>query len=50
MIKAFPRRTENDSIRDGSNIVTELFKRRNEIVHQNDMSHALAIQNDINKD
>ena len=50
MIKAFPRGTENDSIRDGSNIVTELFKRRNEIVHQNDMSHALAIQNDINKD
>lgn len=38
MIKAFPWRTENDSIRDGSNIVTELFKRRNEIVHQNDIN------------
>ena len=50
MIKAFPRNSENESIKEGSNIVTELFKRRNEIVHQNDMSHLSAVQNDITED
>lgn len=50
MVKAFPRDKEQTSIQDGSKIISELFKRRNEIVHQNDRSHASAEQADIKKD
>lgn len=50
MVKAFPRATENDSKKDGSDIVQALFKRRNEIAHQNDRSHASAEQTNIEKE
>lgn len=49
MSKAFPREDEETSIKDGSKIVGDLFKRRNEIAHQNDRSHAFGVQNDITK-
>lgn len=50
MVKAFPRDKEGTSKKDGAKIVTELFQRRNTIVHQNDRSHASAEQNDITKE
>lgn len=50
MVKAFPRDKEQKSINDGSDIVKNLFKRRNEIAHQNDRSHASAEQTDITKE
>ena len=50
MMKAFPRDNNQKSISDGSNIVKNLFRRRNEIAHQNDRSHASAKQNDISKE
>lgn len=50
MVKAFPRDKEQISVNDGSNIVKNLFKRRNEIAHQNDRSHASAEQTDITKE
>ena len=50
MAKAFPRADVNTSNKDGAIIVCELFKRRNEIAHQNDRDHATAIQNNISKE
>lgn len=49
MEKAFPRDKQETSKKDGSKIIQELFKRRNEIAHQNDRSHASAEQTDISK-
>lgn len=49
MVKAFPRVNEQESNKTGAKIVEELFKRRNEIAHQNDRSHATAEQTDISR-
>lgn len=49
MNRAFPCVKINDAIRKGSKIVSDLFKRRNEIVHQNDRNHSSAEQRDITK-
>lgn len=50
MVRAFPKNNEEESKKYGVNVVKELFQRRNDIAHQNDRSHASAIQNDINKE
>lgn len=50
MKKAFPSENENESVKIGKKAITELFKRRNEIAHQNDRSHASAEQTDITKE
>lgn len=50
MVKAFPSKNEKMSIKNGAKIVEELFHRRNIIAHQNDRSHASAVQNDITKE
>lgn len=50
MVKAFPREKEELSKKEGSKIVENLFKRRNEIAHQNDRSHASAEQTPITKE
>lgn len=47
MVKAFPRDKQETSNRDGSRIINNLFRRRNEIAHQNDRSHESAEQTDI---
>lgn len=46
-VKAFPGKSQDESNKKGSAVVKELFERRNEIVHQNDRSHATAEQRDI---
>lgn len=50
MVKAFPRDKDEMSIKDGSSIVEELFRRRNQIAHQNDRSHLNAEKSDIKKE
>lgn len=50
MHKAFQKETENESQNFGKKVVRDLFKRRNEIAHQNDRDHATATQNDITKE
>lgn len=50
MVKAFPRDKTETSKEDGSKIVKELFRRRNEIAHQNDRNHATAEQTDITRE
>lgn len=50
MFKAFPSENEGKSTKQGGQIVEELFRRRNIIAHQNDRSHASAVQNDITKE
>ena len=45
MVRAFPEDKEETSRKHGARIVEELFRRRNEIAHQNDRSHASAVQN-----
>ena len=50
MFKAFPSEKEETSTKQGSQIVEDLFRRRNVIAHQNDRSHASAVQNDITKE
>ena len=50
MVKAFPSNDEGISTKQGAQIVEELFRRRNIIAHQNDRSHASAVQNDITKE
>lgn len=50
MFKAFPSDNEEKSIKNGARIVEQLFRRRNIIAHQNDRSHASAVQNDISKE
>ncbi|WP_281714193.1 HEPN domain-containing protein [Allobaculum stercoricanis] len=50
MTKAFPSKNENEAMKVGKEVISNLFKRRNEIVHQNDRSHASAEQTDITKE
>lgn len=50
MEKAFHENSRDESIRKGKSIIKGLFKRRNEIAHQNDRDHATAEQNDISKE
>ncbi len=50
MGRAFPEKNVHDSIRYGMSVVGELFRRRNEIAHQSDRSHASAELNDITKE
>ena len=50
MVKAFPSDKEETSAKRGGKVVEELFRRRNIIAHQNDRSHASAVQNDITKE
>ena len=50
MHKAFAKNNINESQKYGKEVVAELFKRRNEIAHQNDRSHASAEQNDITRE
>lgn len=50
MFKAFSRDNEQESGKYGSQVVAELFARRNQIAHQNDRSHASAEQADISKE
>lgn len=50
MVIAFPRETSNQSHIDGRKIISEMYKRRNQIAHQNDRSHYSAEQNDVTKD
>ena len=50
MVKAFPMRKEEESKKYGTQVVKDLFQRRNDIAHQNDRSHASAEQTDITKE
>ena len=50
MVKAFPSDKEETSRKIGTQIVADLFHRRNVIAHQNDRSHSSAVQNDISKE
>jgi len=50
MSKAFAKNSEAQSIKAGKKVIEELFKRRNEIAHQNDRNHADAVQNNITKE
>ena len=50
MVKAFPADKQETSRKIGAQVVENLFRRRNEIAHQNDRSHASAEQNDITKE
>lgn len=50
MEMAFPSGNEEEARRTGKEAVVMLFQRRNEIVHQNDRSHASAEQTDITKE
>ena len=34
MVKAFPKESEEESIKTGKETISNLFKRRNEIAHQ----------------
>lgn len=49
MVKAFPKKSEEESRKHGGKVVSDLFARRNLIAHQNDRNHASAKQNDISK-
>lgn len=49
MVKAFPMQKEEESKKYGTQVVKDLFQRRNDIAHQNDRSHASAEQTDITK-
>ena len=50
--KAFPLQDakEETIVKEGKRLISEMFKRRNEIAHQNDRSHATAKQNEISKE
>jgi len=50
LVKAFPKSKEEKSKRYGTQVVKNLFQRRNDIAHQNDRSHASAEQTDITKE
>lgn len=51
MMKAFPEYNNREDANEyGKKVVKELFQRRNDIVHQNDRSHASAKQKDITKE
>lgn len=49
MHAAFKKRNENESIKHGIKIVSDLYDRRNCIAHQNDREHASARQKTIRK-
>lgn len=49
MVRAFPKKNEQESIECGKKIIKNLFQRRNEIAHQNDRSHYNAEQMQISK-
>jgi len=49
MERAFPTGSQEESVKKGTEIVKNLFARRNAIAHQNDRSHASAVQQDICK-
>lgn len=46
----FPEDTQSVSVKKGKKLIEDLFSRRNKIVHQNDRSHATALQNDIDRE
>ena len=50
LVKAFPKSKEEESKKYGTQVVKNLFQRRNDIAHQNDRSHASAEQTDITKE
>lgn len=50
MVAAFPKRTEQESVEAGKEIIHNLFDRRNAIAHQNDRCHESAEQNDISSE
>lgn len=50
MERIFNEDTRRDSVKRGRMLIDSLFSRRNEIVHQNDRSHATALQNDIDRE
>lgn len=50
MVEAFPQKSENESVKVGKEIISELFQRRNKIAHQNDRCHSDAKQADITKE
>lgn len=50
MHRAFQKSDEQYSRQYGWRIVEDLYKRRNEIAHQNDRDHATAVQNDITRE
>lgn len=50
LVKAFPKSNNEESKTYGTQVVKELFQRRNDIAHQNDRSHASAEQTDITKE
>ena len=50
LVKAFPKSKEEKSKRYSTQVVKNLFQRRNDIAHQNDRSHASAEQTDITKE
>lgn len=43
-------RKEEESKKYGTQVVKDLFQRRNDIAHQNDRSHSSAEQTDITKE
>lgn len=50
LVKAFPKPKDEESKKYGTQVVKDLFQRRNDIAHQNDRSHASAEQTDITKE
>lgn len=50
LVKAFPKSKDEESKKYGTQVVKDLFQRRNDIAHQNDRSHASAEQTDITKE
>lgn len=50
MMIAFPGNDQKAVNQHSTDIIRKLFQRRNEIAHQNDRSHASAIQADISKE
>lgn len=50
LVKAFPKSKDEESKKYGTQVVKDLFQRRNDIAHQNDRSHASAEQTDITRE
>jgi hypothetical protein len=50
LVRAFPKSKDEESKSYGTQVVKDLFQRRNNIAHQNDRSHASAEQTDITKE
>ena len=49
MAIAFPLDDQNQIVKNGREIVSKMFSRRNKIAHQNDRSHATVEQTDITR-